>query len=174
MPRLLLIAALLVLAACHKKDTSPTLDFGPDDGISYRSNNGMANGAQDPTDWTSDATWNEQETALFPELSIALNSPQQPTLVGFTYTYPNPASRANWILQTNGSAVSYTVTAVLVNRTYQVVKRLEHGNFTGGHVYAFDYAQLGLNPNETYRLYYVLFNNNGLLYKGHGDIRYNQ
>lgn len=174
MPRFLLFAALLALAACHKKDESPTLDFGAGEGISYRSSNGMANGAQDPTDWTSDATWNEQETALFPELSFALNSPQPPNFLAFTYAYPNPGAQANWILRTNSSAVSYTVTAVLVNQNYQVVKRLEHGNFTGGHVYAFDYAQLGLNPDGTYRLYYVLFSNAGLLYKGHGDVRYNQ
>jgi len=170
----LLIVSTLALADCHKADNSPTIDFGASDGISNRDANGMKNGNQDPTDWTSDATWNEQETALFSELSITLNSPQQSNLIAFTYTYPNPSAQANWILRTNSSAVKYTMTAALVNRNYQLVKRLENNNFTGGHIYAFDYAQLGMNPNETYRLYYVLFNNAGLLYKGHGDIHYIQ
>lgn len=174
MPRFLLFAALLTLVACHKKDDSPTLDFGADEGISYRSSNGMANGAQDPTDWTSDATWNEQETALFGELSISLTSPQQPNLISFNYVYPNPAKQANWILRTNTSSTSYTLAAVLVNQKYQVIKRFDHGYFTGGHLFALDYAQLGLNPNETYRIYYVVFNNNGLVCKGHGDVRYAQ
>lgn len=172
MTKYLLLTITLVLVACQKSATSPTLDFGAGEGISFRSSNGMPNGAQDPTDWTTDAVWNEQETTLFLELSISLNSPQQPNLITSAYTYPNPAKQAIWSVQTSATSVAYTVTAVLVDSKYQIIKRFGHGFHTGGHNYLLDYAQLGLNPNETYRLYYVMFNNNGLVCKGHGDVRY--
>jgi hypothetical protein len=172
MTKYLLFTLALVLIACQKSATDPTLDFGVGEGISFRNNNGMPNGAQDPTDWTTDATWNEQETALFSELSISLNSSQQPSLITFAYAYPNPAKQAIWSVQTSTPSVAYTVTAVLVDSKYQIIKRFAHTSHIGGHNYLLDYAQLGLNSSETYRLYYVLFNNNGLVYKGHGDMRY--
>ena len=180
-PFYVLVASTLALTACHKADDSPSIDFGANDGISNRDASGMKNGSQDPTDWTSDATWNAQERALFSELtngflSIDLEGVQQPSLFDYTYVYPNPATKARWQFQTKsvpGSlTVSYFVKAVLVDKHYQVISRLGPNSFPSGYAAELDYAQLGMHSGELYRLYYVCYNSNGLLYKGHGDIRY--
>ncbi|MDO7885641.1 hypothetical protein [Hymenobacter cheonanensis] len=177
----LLVAALgLMLAACHHQsdDASPGLDFGAGDGISYRDASGMANGTQDPTDWTADATWTAQEKALFPELSISLDDTPQTGFLDRLTLYPNPAAGATWaVVSKNGASgpSPFSTAAVLVSRDFKEVLRLPHG-YAGSGYYAttFDYAKLGLTPGERYRLYYVVFNNNGLILKGHGDVRYDK
>ncbi|QKG58709.1 hypothetical protein GKZ68_19975 [Hymenobacter sp. BRD128] len=173
----LLVAGLLLsLAACHKTDDAPGLDFGAGDGISYRDASGMANGTQDPTDWTADATWTAQEKALFPELSISLEGAPQTSFLDRLTLYPNPAAVATWaVVSKNGASgpSPFSTAAVLVSRDVKEVLRLPHG-YAGSGYYAtaFDYAKLGLTPGERYRLYYVVFNGNGLILKGHGDVRY--
>ncbi|WP_045688305.1 hypothetical protein [Hymenobacter sp. AT01-02] len=178
MKNLAFLIVLWYLVSCKKKDSSPTIDFGAGAGISLRAADGRVAGSQDPTDWTSDATWNEQERALFPDLAFDLNGAQQPTRVSYTYAYPNPAltGQANWLLQLERSygspAVKYSLSAVLVDRKYQVLLRLGPSDFSDALTYSLDYTKIGLRPNELYRLYYVLYYNGVLLYKGHGDIRH--
>jgi len=172
-----LTTLLLVLAGCHKANDSPRIDFGPGAGFSYRDGHNLPVGFQDPTDWATDATWNEQETGLFPELSLTLNAAQPGNAIEFTYLYPNPAQTSSWGFTsrqtTAGTRPDFTVAAVLVGTDYQPLTRIAHGTSTNGYFTAsFDYAKLGMQPNTLYRLYYVLYNSGGLLYKGHGDIRY--
>ncbi|MCC3154888.1 hypothetical protein Q3A66_10950 [Hymenobacter sp. BT770] len=179
MPLLLLVSAVL-FSSCSKKETEPTIDFGADEGITYRDASNMPNGPQDPTDWTSDATWNAQERALFPEINFDLNGPQQPALVGARQAFPNPAlaGQANWTLQTQrgpgGGAATYTLRVVFVNRKYQVLQRLEPVNLILSQSYMFDYAKMGAPAKEVFRIYYVVNNADGLVYKGHGDLCYGQ
>ena len=168
---------LLALAGCHKADDSPRIDFGPGVGFSYRDGYNLPVGFQDPTDWTTDATWNAQETGLFPELSLTLNAPQPSNAIEATYIYPNPAQTSTWGFASRqtaaGTRPDFTVAAVLVGADYQPIMRIPHGTSAQGHFTAgFDYAKLGMQPNTLYRLYYVLYDSGGLLYKGHGDIRY--
>ena len=176
----LLFAALgLGLAACHKADDSPSIDFGPGEGISYHDGNNLPAGYQDPTDWTADATWNEQERALFSELSLSLDGPTQTGIFYGLSAYPNPGAVAIWGLQSQRPAGSpdqdFAAAAVLVDRNYRVIQRLPRRNSTNGaYATALDYGKLGLNPGERYRLYYVLSNAKGLICKGHGDIRYDK
>ncbi|MGI4822087.1 MAG: hypothetical protein ACRYFV_12835 [Janthinobacterium lividum] len=177
----LLFGALgLALASCQHKseDTSPSIDFGAATGITYRSANGMANGAQDPTDWTADATWTTQEKALFSELSISLDGTPQSGFLNLLILYPNPAATATWAVNSNNGASGpnpFSTAAVLVSRDFKEMLRLPHGYASSGYyAAAFDYAKLGLQPGERYRLYYVIFNNNGLILKGHGDVRYDK
>jgi hypothetical protein len=174
---LLLFGSWLLLTACHKADDSPSIDFGPGEGISYRDGYNLPAGVQDPTDWTADAIWNAQEQALFSELSLSLDGKPQ---TGFFYEltiFPNPGAIATWGLQSQlpvGSPDSdFAAVAVLVDRSYKVMKRFPRGNSANGaYALSLDYAKLGLNPGERYRLYYVLSNNKGLICKGHGDILY--
>ena len=178
--RLLSVLSLVALTGCSKFDSNPEIFFGDGEGISYRTSSNMRIGPQDPTDWTSDATWEERERNLFPELTFDLNGPQQPAFIAYTSAYANPAqvSIANWALQTNrnssGGAANYTVHAVIVNRKYGVLTKLGPNNFTLGYQYSLDYARIGMQPNELYRLYYVVYSANGLVYKGHGDVRYSR
>jgi hypothetical protein len=172
---ILLLAALL---GCSKSDSNPIVDFGEGEGITYRNANNLPVGPGDPTDWTSDGEWNKQERALFPNSSFDLNSAQRPALVAYTTTYPNPApgGQATWTLQTQRVAGTippvYTIQAVLVNRKYEIITRLGPVNSNTGIAYAFDYTSLGIGANELHRIYYLVSDASGLVYKGHGDIRY--
>lgn len=171
----LLLAALL---GCSKSDSNPIMNFGEGEGITYRSANNLPVGPADPTDWTSDPEWNKQERALFPSLSFDPNGSQRPTLVAYTTVYPNPApgGQATWTLQTQrvlGTvSPSYTIQAVLVNRRYEVITRLGPNNSNIGIAYTFDYRALGIGTNELHRIYYLVSDASGLVYKGHGDVRY--
>ena len=177
--RFLPILFLSTLLACSKSDSNPEIDFGEGAGITYRSGNNMPSGPSDPTDWTSDGEWNKQERALFADLNFDLNGPQQPGLVSSSEAFPNPsAGQATWGLQarrnSSGGAAIYTVRAVIVNRKYEVIGRIGPNDFTIDQRYSLDYLQIGMQPNEVYRLYYVVYNASGLVYKGHGDVRYSR
>lgn len=168
---------LAALAGCHKSADEPRIDFGPGAGFSYRDGSNLPMGLQDPTDWTTDATWTDQEIKLFPELSLTLNAAQPAGAIEYTYLYPNPAQTSTWGFTSRqtaaGARPDFTVAAVLVAADYQLIQRLPHGISSNGYFAAsFDYAKLGMQPNTLYRLYYVLYNTSGLLYKGHGDLRY--
>ena len=170
----LLLAALL---GCSKSDSNPIVDFGEGEGITYRNGSNIPAGPHDPTDWTSDGEWNKQERALFSDLNLDLNGPQQPSLVACSPAYPNPsAGSANWrwLAQrlTSANTATYSVRALLVNRQYRIMRQLDSSNFTNQIIFSLDYVGAGLGTNELYRLYYVVYNASGLVYKGHGDIRY--
>lgn len=174
--RFLSVALLAALVGCSKSDSNPIVDFGEGEGITYRTATNLPVGPRDYTDWTSDAEWNKQERALFSDLSFDLNGPQQTSLISFNSTYPNPApeGQATWGLeiQRSATAVNYTVAAALVDRKYEVKQRFGPTGFVLRSAYSLDYPKAGLSPNELYRLYYVVYNANGLVYKGHGDVRY--
>jgi len=178
---LLFAALLLALAACKSTPdaASPTIDFGPGDGFSYRDGSNYPAGTQDPTDWSTDATWNEQEKALFPDAKFDLNAAQTTTFLQSNWLYPNSAAQSSWLVNSRksatGGSVPFTCMAVIVGSKFQIMQRLPATEAPSGYVgRAFDYAQIGLHPGERYRLYYVLYNATGLLYKGHGDIRYDK
>ncbi len=170
----------LVLAACKDQSaSSPRIDFGADDGFSHRDGYNLPAGFQDPTDWSTDATWNEQEKALFSDAKIDLNATQIANFLATNWLYPNPAAQSSWLITARkdaaGTAVAFTRLAVLVDNSYQVMYRFPTTEAPGGYLgNTLDYAQLGLQAGERYRLYYLLTNATGLLYKGHGDIRYDK
>jgi hypothetical protein len=173
--RLLLPMLLLGLAACHNSADSPRIDFGPGDGFSYRDGNNLPAGKQDPTDWTSDATWSEQEIKLFPDVKLNLNAAQPANFIESSYLYPNPARASIWGFSSKQTAPNtqpdFTVAAVLVGANYQVIQRVAPTSSSkGAFRAAFDYDKLGLQPGSLYRIYYVLYDASGLLYKGHGDL----
>lgn len=169
--RFLPILLLTALLGCSKSDSNPIMDFGEGEGITYRTGNNVPNGPFDPTDWTSDGEWNKRERALFADLNLNLNGPQQ--LGSVACPYPNPsASEAVWSVQAQGPAGPYSVRALLVNRQYQPMLRIGPANFVGNQSFLLNYTRAGLGFNELYRLYYVVYNAGGLVYKGHGDVRY--
>ena len=175
--RFLSILFLTTLLGCSKSDSNPIMDFGEGEGITYRTSQNFPAGPNDPTDWTSDGEWNKQERNLFADLGFDLNGAQQPAALIYTTAYPNPAmgSTASWTVQTQrltSGAVNYTLSAALVDRNYHVRQRFGPQSFVNGYTYTFDYVRSGLSPNELYRIYYVVYNTSGLVYKGHGDVRY--
>ena len=87
--KLLILLALAGLAtACHKDDAEPTIDFGPNNGFTVRLGNNMPGAQIDPTDWTSDPSWNTKEQALFAKLNLPLAAPQLAAGTLETTTYP--------------------------------------------------------------------------------------
>ncbi len=171
---------LLALAACKGKSdvASPTIDFGPGDGFSYLNNYHQPTGPQDATDWTSDAVWTEQEKALFPRIDFDLNGPQRPELFIYSRIYPNPGRFTTYqvMAQDRGSfSISkYAVQIVLVDKNYSIVMQQGPIVFPYGFSLPIDYEFMKLHPSERYRLYYVLYAKDGLVCKGHGDIRYDE
>lgn len=175
--RLLPLLLLPALWSCSTSDTNPIVDFGEGEGITYRTGNNLPVGVRDYTDWTTDESWNKQERALFADVNVDLNGTQRNALFGETTVYPNPSESglANWaVWPRNGTSTGQlTVRGVLVNRQYQPVLRIGPAPLaTTGLTYALDYPKAGLSPRELHRLYYVVTDANGLVYKGHGDVRY--
>ncbi|SFQ66301.1 hypothetical protein [Hymenobacter arizonensis] len=174
---LLLVLLSLSLLACSKSDSNPIVDFGEGLGITYRTAQNLPNGPNDPTDWTSDGNWNKQERGLFSDVAFDLNAPQKAPSGFETSAYPNPSpGQAAWTIwvRTNPGVVPplYTMRAALVNRKYQVMERLGPVVTPLNTTYIFDFPKSGLSPNEHYRLYYVVSDASGLVFKGHGDVRY--
>lgn len=168
-----LLFCLLAFASCKKKDTSPTIDFGPGEGITQRDASNRSTGATDPTDWTADDTWTETEAKLF-TLSLDLKGPS-PRGVQPRVFYPNPATTKG-----GGAFGFYNIPSgtmwqmVFVDKNYNVVQRLEYGPFQiSNAVFSIDFPADKFLPNTTYRMYYVIYSANPatLHLKGHGDIK---
>lgn len=176
MNRLLLFAAvgsLLLLAfTCGREYEGPDIDFGPGAGITYRDAQGRLLRPEDATDWTSDATWNEQELSHFAFPNLVLNGLQPPGAVSQSIAYPNPGpvGQVKWRLRLSPAApCPCRVYAQLVSKRYTEVDiymaELAAGDSLQFTPKVYDFGQL-------YRLYYIVSNNTGLLYKGHGDLRF--
>jgi len=174
MKRYLPIAGLLLAFTCGRDYVGPDVPFGPGESITYRDAQGQLNGPQDPDDWTSDATWSGQETNLLslpPGAALnPLNGPQQLATVSHTEAWPNPAltGRATWQIKLSPAApCPCLVQLVYVSRRYTEIDRRSDTLRAG------DSLRVLLrtyNPGQLYRLFYLVSNANGLLYKGHGDI----
>ena len=171
------IACLLLCAfQCNKEYEGPDVYFGPGESITHRDAQGRPNGPQDPDDWTSDATWSGEELNKFAVIDrgsfLPLNGPQQLATVGHTEAFPNPTltGEATWRIQLSPAApCPCLVQWVYVSRRYTEIDRGSDSLQAG------DSLRVPLrtsNPGQLYRLYYLISNAQGLLYKGHGDVRH--
>jgi len=172
-PPFIAIGSLLLLAfQCEKDYTGPDIDFGPGEGITYRDAQGRVSGPQDPSDWTTDATWNEQELAYFNFPNFSINGPQQVAAIGTVGAYPNPAPAGKLTLRLRLSPAAPC--------PCQVYASLRSKRYTEADVFAatmaagdsVQFAPKAYNFDQNYRLYYLVTNATGLLYKGHGDLRF--
>jgi len=177
--RLLSLLLLPTLWSCSTSDTNPIVDFGEGEGITYRDGNNFPVGPRDNSDWTTDDTWNKPERALFADANVDLNGPQRTALFLETTVYPNPAQggQANWAVlpprSGAGGSGPLTVRAVLVNRQYEPMLHIGPLPLPAtGLTSTLNYLGAGLSRRELYRLYYVVTDANGLVYKGHGDVRH--
>jgi hypothetical protein len=165
----LLFFAATCLVACKKDNDTPTIDFGPNGGITVRNYFNQPQGATDPTDWTLDGTWNQQEQDLFKELGLNLNGAAT-GIVSRLSAYPNPVDPDQTVFGFD-VPVALTCSFIIVDANYQVVKPLQ--TFTASpnmtvRIYA---NGNGFQKGKLYRLYYVFRNGSTLYYKGHGDIK---
>ncbi|KUG06520.1 hypothetical protein [Solirubrum puertoriconensis] len=174
---LLLLA--LPLAGCEK------LDFGDDGGITRTDAQGRTTGRTDSSEWTTDLSWDKQERELFKDLSFAIDGPNSPRLSNARFVlYPNPAPKfANFAadFQPNGP-VRPRIRYVLVDKRYRVMQTgtlRSENSVSGAAGLLLDFALVldapKLDKGKTYRLYYVMYNEEhsgalGYLCKGHGDV----
>ena len=167
LPPMLLFALGLLLGSCSKKDTSPTIDFGPNQGFSPRTSSNMPSGTQDPTDWTVDGDWNTQEQALFSALPIAVNGAATGSFTGGAY--PNPAVTV--------VAFNYTIPGtasckfIVVDNKYRVILENTPSAAAAGQTYHLNLTNSAFQKGYLYRIYYLLYNGTTLYLKGHGDIK---
>jgi hypothetical protein len=166
------IGSLLLLAfQCEKEYTGPDIDFGPGAGITYRDAQGRLTHREDASDWTADSIWNAQELnyLYFPNLNI--NGSQQPAAVLSNLAYPNPGpvGQLRWRLRLSPAApCPCQVYASVRSKRYTEVDIYVADNLAAGDSVVF--APKAYNFDQNYRLYYVVSNAAGLLYKGHGDL----
>jgi hypothetical protein len=163
---------LLCAFQCERPYEGPDIDFGPGPGITYRDAQGRLLRPEDPTDWTSDATWNEQELNKFAFPNLVLNGPQQPSAVSQSLAYPNPgqAGQVKWRFKLSPTApCPCRVYAQLVSKRYTEADVYTAELAAGD---SLQFAPKAYDPNQLFRLYYIVSNASGLLYKGHGDLRF--
>ena len=170
-PSLLLFTALATLAACNKNDDSPTIDFGLNGGITSRDASGRLQGNPDPTDWTLDGNWNQQEQDLFRSLGLDLNA----TATGNVTTtqiiaWPNPIGAGQAVFRYD-TPVPVSCKFVIVDAKYQVVGPMLSSPAVRNAEFYYNVFSSAYQQGKRYRLYYVLYDGTALYYKGHGDIK---
>lgn len=180
MKRLLLYSTLMLTTACAKKDTEPTIDFGPNGGFTMRDASNYPSSQKDPTDWTSDASWNDAEQHLFSNLNLSLTGQQLSANTWEMSSYPNACSLAGgcaFIIRrgSNNAAVpsgTIRVNFVIVDAHYKPLSSsfdYDYSTFNGAAL-KFDPSKFA--ANNLYRLYYVIYSfNQQVYYRGHGDIK---
>lgn len=169
-PTLLLVG--ICLTACSKKDATPTIDFGPNGGIIRRNATSHIQGDPDPTDWTVDGNWNQQEQDLFKDLGLNLNAAPAPASTPIVFAWPNPIEAGKLTFRLETQKTEVTLSYVMVDAKYQVVIPLQTTStadrFWG---FSFDVSGNAFQKGHFYRLYYVMHNGKALYNKGHGDIK---
>ncbi len=166
LPYLLLLPAMI---ACSKSDSSPTIDFGEGEGITYRDNNNLPSGPGDPTDWTVDSNWNPTERDLFKLITVNVNSTPQGTLDG-AGVFPNPVrSTTSFFYRT---AVTVICKFVIVDKNFNVITEGSFSNPPSNpSTVALDLSSNNFQKGQRYRIYYLLYSGTALYTKGHGDIK---
>ena len=183
MTKYLLFTALFALAACHKSDSGPTIDFGNNDGFSHRDANNMPNGTQDATDWTTDANWSQTEQNLFASLHLSLTGSQADSSDWRIDFFPNSCAlgaegrfrmeyERNVLLLPTNKRISIAI----VDAHYNLLDSFDFAINTGpyGYEMAFQprFDTTKYSPLALYRMYYVLYEaGQQVYYRGHGDIR---
>jgi hypothetical protein len=180
--KLLVLLALASLAtACHKANEEPTIDFGPNNGFTMRTNTNLPTAQTDPTDWTSDPTWNSTEQALFAKLNLPLTGPQLASGTWETTVYPNPSNRddgCTFLVMPNPNSTALPagtsrVSMVIVDAHYKVELSYDAEINANGLSLMPRLDPLKYSPPTLYRLYYVVYQpGKQVYYRGHGDLKF--
>ncbi len=150
-------------------------------GITITDANGENIGYIDPSDWTFDRNWSQNEINLFDQHKDKFKSEKLDTTIKIQPAYPNPTplyfnftyTQDYVSSSTNKNVIQEGITVVyrIVNQHFERLISDEYlSNETGGYLYVFSSENYGLNKNEIFRLYYAFFYHDTCIYKGHGDI----
>jgi hypothetical protein len=167
------LVAILVVYSCGKSNNNPEDITNQIDTQSYTSTSvtGTSLGLIDPTDWTRDNIWLPQETILFqaPTSTQLANTSDSGTVLIFP-AYPNPLNNIfNWGYRTTKTSL---LQIVITDNQLNIKKRLFINNtLVGNNTISIQMPESEFEQNKNYRLYYAFYtSNNGLYYKGHGDL----
>ena len=151
---LFLLSTVLFVSGCKKKSVETTndclskLDFTK---ITYTDNVGNMLSI-DPTDWTNDPTWCEQEYSLFRTSSLDLTGSDTSKL--FTILFPNPLRDMGILVVTRPKLCPFE--CVIVNRSFQVLDTFSIPNITGNVLRNIPFSDsLKYKHGEYYRIYYA-------------------
>ncbi|MBC6606359.1 hypothetical protein H8B13_05990 [Hymenobacter sp. BT188] len=164
---LLLLFSIGVISSCQDKD-----DFSPYEGIEYRDDVNRRQTQKDPSDWTLDNTWSNEEKKLFADLEIDLNGLPQGGIQEISF-YPNPVNPAYGVANFDyrkTAASNFSGRCVIVDGNYKVLFNTEIPPKSFGlqlPIFGGDKFEKG----KIYRMYYVFYEGSILYYKGHGDIK---
>ncbi|QDA60780.1 hypothetical protein [Hymenobacter jejuensis] len=163
----MLLLALALLTTCAEK-----IDFGPDAGITYRDAHNYPHG-DDPTDWTSDGSWNKKEKALFSfATKIELNGSQLGGLTNMSF-FPNPvAAGGAGQFHFDSKMTAIKAKLVFVDQQYKVIQNQEIAIDAPRLSFMQAFPPDKFSSGHVYRMYYAFYGADGTLYqKGHGDIK---
>ncbi|MVN78076.1 hypothetical protein GO988_17235 [Hymenobacter sp. HMF4947] len=187
---LVLFGLLLALGACKEEVTSvpapiptpvPAIDFGANDGYTGWDATRALTNPTDPTDWTTDATWNSAEMGLFAENNLDFSQPQLPASTWEVSAYPNPVviggkTQLSALLRDTDLAIPSSQLRILYTLVDAHYTALEYGlrdSVLKRFGVSILYPANKFSGGTLYRMYYVIYNTNNrqVYYKGHGDIK---
>ena len=174
--QVLTLAAAMACGGCAKDDAGTSsffVNFGPGEGIDYRTGNNQPVGSADATDWTLDDKWSATEQRLFATLPLSLNAePQglsQRNRISFG-GYPNPAVNQLNFFYTAPVAVSCRY--VVVDNLFRVIFENSTSAPATQTTFSLNLTKSArIKTGQRYRIYYVLYTGTTLYYKGHGDFK---
>jgi len=167
---LMLLAFILAFGfGCKKKTDDPAndclskLDFTR---ITFTNEVGTVL-SKDPTDWTNDSLWCQEEYDLFNTTNLDLIGSDTSEL--FTILFPNPVKKYNRLIVIRPKLCPFQ--CVIVNRSFQVLDTFSVQNLIGVGDRDLSFSDSSkYTRGEYYRLYYAAHSTNHLFFfKGHGD-----
>jgi hypothetical protein len=166
------LVAIIAAYSCGKSNNNPEDITNQIDTQSYTSTNltGNSLGLIDPSDWTRDNIWLPQETVLFQTpTSVQLANTSDSGTVLISPAYPNPLNNIfNWVYK---SIKASLLQIVITDNQLNIKKRIFIKTLAGNNTISIQMPESEFEQNKNYRLYYAFYtSNNGLYYKGHGDL----
>ena len=170
-PVICCLILLVFLTGCKKKPAETTndclakLDFTQ---ITFTDYNGNIL-SNDPTDWTNDPDWCEQEYGLFNTTHLDLADTDTSRL--FTILFPNPLRDVGELVVIRPKRCPFQ--CVIVNRAFQVLDTFSIPDQPGNILSSLQFSDsLKYKKGEYYRIYYAAHCTRQLFFfKGHGDFK---
>ena len=166
-----LFLTIIFVSGCKKKtvdisnDCLSKLDFTK---ITYTDNSGNTLSV-DPTDWTNDSAWCDQEYGLFRTSNLDLTGSDTSKL--FTILFPNPTGTVGELILIRPKLCPFQ--CVIVNKSLQVLDTFSMPNQTGNILHLLHFSDsTKYKHGENYRIYYAAHCTKKLFFfKGHGDLK---
>lgn len=167
----LLMSSLLLCSGCTKKNTEPGNDcLARLDFTRITATDEMGNQmSSDPTDWTNDSVWCDQEYSLFNTSNIDLTGSD--TSKVFIILFPNPLTTVGDLVVIRKKICPFQ--CVIVNKSLQVLDTFSIPNHVGNTHRILHFSDsTRYRRGEYYRIYYAAHCSSQMFFfRGHGDFK---